>query len=312
MKSSDCGEKSEFFPCIPYIQGTLLNHSERRELTMVSARWTVALAACAAVLPEVAAFMAPLPLGAARMGSRSAATTRPVQSLRATAAAAPHTVEGYGDMSNIVLSGLKGVALKDKVFPTKREVEAIMPEGTWNRDDKVLCVWECVCTSFVPGPASLLVYAALFASASGCPFPSKRPRLNTRVRLQVCILPIFRALRVLGGARKVILVGCLADLSCVCCLLYHPVVGCGCAGCCIPAHDHGLAARLGCLLVRCRNYLDWNVGYCARVWPRCLLGQQGASRHHGICLAHCPHGALFLVAALARCAPFKNQPRLGG
>jgi len=103
---------------------------------MVSARTTVALVACAAVLPEAASFMAPLPLGAARMGSRSAAT-RSVQSLRATAAAAPHTVEGYGDMSNIVLSGLKGVALKDKVFPTKREVEAIMPEGTWNRDDKV-------------------------------------------------------------------------------------------------------------------------------------------------------------------------------
>jgi hypothetical protein len=98
----------------------------------------VAAMACAA-MPEAAAFMAsPLPMGsAARMGAARSVATRPLHSLRATAAAQPSVVSGYGDVSNIVLSGLNGIALKDKVFPTKKEVEAIMPEGTWVRDDKV-------------------------------------------------------------------------------------------------------------------------------------------------------------------------------
>jgi hypothetical protein len=92
-------------------------------------------------MPEAAAFMAsPLPLGAAaRMGAARCAATRPLHALRATAAAPPSVVTGYGDVSNIVLSGLNGKALKDKEFPSKREVEAIMPEGTWVRDDKVRC-----------------------------------------------------------------------------------------------------------------------------------------------------------------------------
>ena len=100
----------------------------------------VAALACAA-MPEAAAFMAsPLPLGAAaRMGAARCAATRPLHALRATAAAPPSVVTGYGDVSNIVLSGLNGKALKDKEFPSKREVEAIMPEGTWVRDDKVRC-----------------------------------------------------------------------------------------------------------------------------------------------------------------------------
>lgn len=106
---------------------------------MMSRCAAVAAMACA-VVPEAAAFMAsPMPLGAAaRMGAARSAATRPLHALRATAAAPPSLVTGYGDVSNIVLSGLNGKALKDKEFPSKREVEAIMPEGTWVRDDKVL------------------------------------------------------------------------------------------------------------------------------------------------------------------------------
>jgi len=107
-------------------------------MAMMSRSVAVAAMACAA-MPEAAAFMgAPLPMGtAARMGAARSAAARPLHALRATAAASPSLVSGYGDVSNIVLSGLNGKALKDKEFPTKREVEAIMPEGTWVRDDKV-------------------------------------------------------------------------------------------------------------------------------------------------------------------------------
>ena len=120
-------------------------------------RSVAAAALACAAMPEAAAFMgAPgAPMVSARMGAARRVATRPLQSLRATAAAAPSTsvLAGYGDVSKIVLSGLNGMALKDKVFPTKREVEAIMPENTWVRDDKVLilcvCVCVCVCAMFL-------------------------------------------------------------------------------------------------------------------------------------------------------------------
>lgn len=107
-------------------------------MTMMSRSLAVAAFACAA-MPEAAAFVgAPLPVGAAaRMGGVRAAATRPVQTLRATAAASPAVVPGYGDLTNVQLSGLKGQALKDKEFPSVQEVKKAMPEGTWNRDDKV-------------------------------------------------------------------------------------------------------------------------------------------------------------------------------
>jgi hypothetical protein len=111
---------------------------------MMSRTLAAAAFACAA-MPEAAAFMGTnLPMGAARMGAARSVASRPMQSLRATAAAQPAVVPGYGDVSNIELSGLNGMALKDKVFPTKREVEAIMPEGTWVRDDKVCCLFVCL------------------------------------------------------------------------------------------------------------------------------------------------------------------------
>jgi len=123
---------------------------------MMTRSVAAAALACAA-MPEAAAFMGTpggSPMVSARMGAARHVVTRPLQSLRATAAAAPSTsvLAGYGDVSKIVLSGLNGMALKDKVFPTKREVEAIMPENTWVRDDKVLilCVFVCVCVCYVP------------------------------------------------------------------------------------------------------------------------------------------------------------------
>ena len=85
------------------------------------------------IIPQAAAFLgAPLPMGA-RMG----AARRPTCPIQSPRAAATSTIGGCGDLSRVVLSGLKGLALKDKAFPTKREVEAVMPEGTWVRDDKV-------------------------------------------------------------------------------------------------------------------------------------------------------------------------------
>lgn len=126
---------------------------------MMPRSMTVAALACAA-MPQAAAFMgAPLPIGSSRLGAARSVGTRPVQSLRATAAAIPSTVDGYGDISNIVLSGLKGVALKDKVFPTKREVEAIMPEGTWKRDDKISLAYAACSTALSLG---IFALAAMF------------------------------------------------------------------------------------------------------------------------------------------------------
>jgi hypothetical protein len=118
---------------------------------MMTRSVAAAALACAA-MPEAAAFMGAPGMVSARMGAARRVATRPLQSLRATAAAAPSTsvLAGYGDVSNIVLSGLNGMALKDKVFPTKREVEAIMPENTWVRDDKVLILCVCVCVCNVP------------------------------------------------------------------------------------------------------------------------------------------------------------------
>ena len=104
---------------------------------------SVAVAALAGVLPEAAAFVgAPLPVGtAARMGAARSAATRPFHSLRATAAASPAVIPGYGDVSNVELSGLNGKALQDKEFPSVQAVKKAMPEGTWNRDDKVGLRW---------------------------------------------------------------------------------------------------------------------------------------------------------------------------
>jgi hypothetical protein len=104
-------------------------------------RYAVAALAFAAV-PEAASFVAaPLPMGrAARMGAVRSAATRPaVHSLRSTAAAAAGTgnVPGYGDLTNVQLSPMNGKALKDKEFPSVKEVKNAMPEGTWVRDDKV-------------------------------------------------------------------------------------------------------------------------------------------------------------------------------
>ena len=105
---------------------------------MMSRSVAVAAFACT-VMPEAAAFMgAPLPMGAsARMGGARSAATRPFQTLRATAAASPAVIPGYGDLSNVQLSGLNGKALKDKEFPSVQAVKQAMPEGTWHRDDKV-------------------------------------------------------------------------------------------------------------------------------------------------------------------------------
>ena len=131
---------------------------------MMSRCAAVAAMACA-VMPEAAAFMAsPLPLGAAaQIGAARRAATRPLHALRATAAAPPSVVTGYGDVSNIVLSGLNGKALKDKEFPSKREVEAIMPEGTWVRDDKVRCS-----TSLLVAHANSRVHARRTGCVRAC------------------------------------------------------------------------------------------------------------------------------------------------
>jgi len=101
---------------------------------------------------------------AARMGAVRSAATRPaVHSLRSTAAAAAGTgnVPGYGDLTNVQLSPMNGKALKDKEFPSVKEVKNAMPEGTWVRDDKISlayaakstilslgCLWAAL--SFIP------------------------------------------------------------------------------------------------------------------------------------------------------------------
>ena len=128
---------------------------------MMSRCAAVAAMACA-VMPEAAAFMAsPLPLGAAaQIGAARRAATRPLHALRATAAAPPSVVTGYGDVSNIVLSGLNGKAFKDKEFPSKREVEA---EGTWVRDDKVRCS-----TSLLVAHANSRVHARRTGCVRAC------------------------------------------------------------------------------------------------------------------------------------------------
>ena len=107
---------------------------------MLSRSTAIAVVACTAA-PQATAFVA-APLPVARLGAARSTATRPaVHALRATAAAGVNTasgvVPGYGDVTNVQLSGLNGKALKDKEFPSVAEVKKAMPEGTWVRDDKV-------------------------------------------------------------------------------------------------------------------------------------------------------------------------------
>jgi len=122
---------------------------------------SVAVAALAGALPEAAAFVgAPLPVGtAARMGAARSAATRPFHSLRATAAASPAVIPGYGDVSNVELSGLNGKALQDKEFPSVQAVKKAMPEGTWNRDDKISLMFAAKSTILSLG---VLALAAMY------------------------------------------------------------------------------------------------------------------------------------------------------
>lgn len=114
---------------------------------MLSRSMAMTVVACTAA-PQATAFVA-APLPVARLGAARSTATRPaVHALRATAAAGVNTasgvVPGYGDLTNVQLSGLNGKALKDKEFPSIPAVKKAMPEGTWVRDDKVL---RCACAS---------------------------------------------------------------------------------------------------------------------------------------------------------------------
>jgi len=107
---------------------------------MLSRSTAIAVVACTAA-PQATAFVA-APLPVARLGAARSTATRPaVHALRATAAAGVNTasgvVPGYGDLTNVQLSGLNGKALKDKEFPSVAAVKKAMPEGTWVRDDKI-------------------------------------------------------------------------------------------------------------------------------------------------------------------------------
>eukprot|EP00960_Hanusia_phi_P032035 749634-Hanusia_phi.AAC.1 len=105
-------------------------------------RSALVAAATAAALSSVEGFLtAPLPAGsAARLSPvsrlRSSRPSTGALASRATASAISTSNDAYGDLSNIVISGLNGIALKDKEFPNKKQVFDAMPADSWKRDDK--------------------------------------------------------------------------------------------------------------------------------------------------------------------------------
>jgi hypothetical protein len=114
---------------------------------------------CAAMTPAAGFMTSPLAVGGP--GARLAAA-RPARAafapmatrVKATAAASI-SVADYGDVSNVQLSGLKGKALIDKEFPTKKQVFDAMPANTWDRDDKLSLMYAAISTALTLGTGAL-------------------------------------------------------------------------------------------------------------------------------------------------------------
>jgi len=84
---------------------------------------------CAVMAPAAAFMTSPLPAASARLGlQRPMSVRQRPMSVRvhATAAAMPSvptpTLADYGDVANVQLSTLQGMALIDKDFPNKKQV----------------------------------------------------------------------------------------------------------------------------------------------------------------------------------------------